>query len=99
WSTPSFEGLSTLSVGSDSQTILGRSGDDLRIDWGYLYIAAPATQKPQWKDHQLALELGSVGSEETACWLILAYDDLYSIQYMKETLRPSGRRRGGEAGD
>jgi hypothetical protein len=99
WSTPSFEGLSTLSVGSQAQTILGRSGDDLRIDWGYLYLSAPDAQRPQWKERQLALDFGLLGSEETSRWLMLAYDDLYSIQYMKEDLRPYWRRKGWEAGD
>jgi hypothetical protein len=99
WSTPSIAGLSTTSVGSQSQTILGRSGDDLRIDWGYLYLSAPMSQQPQWRDRQLVLDLGSVGSDETSRWLMLAYDDLYSIQYMKENLRPYWRRKGWEAGD
>ena len=99
WSTPTFEGLSTQAVGSQAQNILGRSGDDLRIDWGYLYLSVPAQQQPNWKDHQVVLDLGSVGADETSRWLMIAYDDLYSIQYMKENLRPYWRRTGWEAGD
>jgi len=99
WSNPTIEDLSTLSVGSQAQPILGRSGDDLRVDWGYLYVSAPKTQWPTWKDHQLALDFGKVGAGETTRWLMLAYDDLYSIQYMKENLRPFWRRNGWEAAD
>jgi hypothetical protein len=99
WSAPTIEGLSTMSVGSQAQTVLGRSGDDLRIDWGYLYVSAPAQQQPQWRDHQVVLDFGSVGSDETSRWLMIAYDDLYSIQYMKENLRPFWRRKGWGAGD
>ncbi len=33
--------LSVLRAGSKQQTILGKKGDDLRIDWGYVYVAAP----------------------------------------------------------
>lgn len=33
-------GLSILKVGTKSQEVLGKSGDDLRIDWGYGYIAS-----------------------------------------------------------
>ncbi len=34
--------LSVLSVGSRDQSILNRSGDNLRIDWGYFRLALPA---------------------------------------------------------
>ena len=33
--------LTVLSVGTQSQNILNRSGDDLKIDWGYFHIAIP----------------------------------------------------------
>ena len=99
WSTVEIDGLATESVGSQTQSILGRSGDDLRIDWGYLYLSATAAQKPKWNKHRLELDLGSVIGKDSTCWLMLAYDDLYSIQYMKENLRPYWRRTGCEIGD
>lgn len=34
-------GLNVLSVGSRDQAILNRSGDNLRIDWGYFHLAVP----------------------------------------------------------
>ena len=33
--------LTVLSVGTQSQNVLNRSGDDLKIDWGYFHIAVP----------------------------------------------------------
>lgn len=33
-------GLSVLKVGTTTQPILAKKGDDLRIDWGYLHVAA-----------------------------------------------------------
>jgi hypothetical protein len=33
--------LNVLSVGSREQSVLNRSGDDLRIDWGYFHLAVP----------------------------------------------------------
>jgi hypothetical protein len=35
------EKLTVLSVGSRDQNILNRSGDNLRIDWGYFHLAIP----------------------------------------------------------
>ena len=37
------EGTETLYAGTWEQNILGRRGDDLRIDWGYVHLAAPGS--------------------------------------------------------
>ena len=34
-----------LSVGSRDQRVLNRSGDDLRIDWGYFHLSAPKDEQ------------------------------------------------------
>jgi hypothetical protein len=36
--------LNVLSVGSRDQNILNRSGDNLRIDWGYFHLAIPRNE-------------------------------------------------------
>jgi hypothetical protein len=36
--------LTALRIGSQAQPILARKGDDLRIDWGYLYVSANSSQ-------------------------------------------------------
>ncbi|MBK1883988.1 DUF4965 domain-containing protein [Luteolibacter pohnpeiensis] len=131
WKDASADGLAVLSVGSKAQQILGKAGDDQRIDWGYLYLAAPdsvtesrAFAAPQdlalsfaekgletkkdasgSSDHAdgiaAGLELKSVkvGKESVSRWAMLAYDDLYSIQYNHKNLRPYWRRNGWEAKD
>lgn len=38
-------GLSVLKAGTVSQPIMKKSGDDLRIDWGYMYVAVPSASK------------------------------------------------------
>jgi hypothetical protein len=107
-------GLSILSAGSKEQPILQKKGDDLRIDWGYVYVAVPKTakvkqyitsagdataafQKKQYvssvregKDLFLNTVLlfdnvGTSGKEQT---VLLGYDDLYSIQYFGQNLKP-----------
>ena len=41
------KGLAILKAGSVDQPILQKKGDDLRIDWGYMYIAVPASSAVQ----------------------------------------------------
>lgn len=104
-----IEGLSALRVGSVSQQVLGKAGDDMRIDWGHLYMAAPspyvskveAGQGGEGKSTRIRMSLtaGDVGSAPVSRWLMLAYDDQFSIQYMKKNLRPYWRRDGWEAKD
>ncbi|MBM3861630.1 MAG: DUF4965 domain-containing protein [Verrucomicrobia bacterium] len=93
WSQEKFGELSAWKVGSKEQPVLQKKGDDIRIDWGYLYVAT---------DGSLAAEQGSVSWKLTtpgSCRAILAYDDLYSIRYMRKNLRPYWRRNGWEAAD
>ncbi len=132
WSSEEIGNLAALKVGSKEQPILAKKGDDLRIDWGYLYVAAPATtvetrafagpgalqrsfvanglrsvegaslEAPATADQLAAamtIKVGKVSSKPVSRWLMLAYDDIFSIQYMKKNLRPYWRRNGWEAAD
>ncbi len=40
WSRLHAGGLDLLAIGTESQPVLGSSGDDLRINWGYFYLAS-----------------------------------------------------------
>ena len=118
-----------IKMGAANQAILGRKGDDLRIDWGYLYaasqpahdlaagIADRATAENEWATTGklpastagteprsatktvAAFSLGfpSLAAQPEERWVVLAYDDEYSIQYMKQNLRPFWRRNGDDA--
>ena len=41
WGRLKMPGMEVLQVGSREQRVLGRAGDNLRIDWGYFYLAVP----------------------------------------------------------
>jgi len=105
--------LSLLKAGTVEQAILGKKGDDVRIDWGYLYVAAPnvlnAVQTISAADKALSaftggsssaseegkqfmlntiIPLVKVGTEAQEKTIMMGYDDLFSVQYFKENLRP-----------
>ncbi len=131
WSEETMENLSVLKFGSEDQPILAKRGDNLRIDWGYLYTAAPKAdsthaviasaqacrgafaesgnipsrtdaRQPRAANDQtpvaaFAFDLGRVTAQPVGRWLMLAYDDLYAIQYFRQNLRPYWRRNGADA--
>jgi Glycogen debranching enzyme len=114
-------GLVFLKTGSVDQPILAKQGDDLRIDWGYFYMAAEKdnsvceiadseilraaftgeerkTDGDKDPNNRLALtrKLGTV-KDATAGKIMLGYDDIYSIQYFGENLRPYWNTTGDQS--
>jgi hypothetical protein len=88
-------GLVYLKTGSVDQNILGKKGDDVRIDWGYFYLVAEKENTvPVVEDKKLTLTRNYGSTSKVAGKIMLAYDDLYSIQYFGDNLRPYWNRRG-----
>jgi hypothetical protein len=49
--------LTVLSVGTQEQRVLARSGDNLRIDWGYFHLAVPESEHPIVANSSDAVEI------------------------------------------
>jgi hypothetical protein len=135
-----LDGQPVLRLGSREQPVLAKRGDDLRIDWGYLYLAddegggvsaavgpRPAiraafehggerggllTYSDDFTEHPagsrspgpvlaMAIDLGPVGSgpAPVSRYVMLAYDDLYSIEYFERKERAWWRRNGADAAE
>jgi hypothetical protein len=121
-----FKNISYARTGTIEQPVLQKKGDDLRIDWGWLYLASGAGKvicgdydyerqqfisggeiKEQSPSGQLEQDMskkmgalsyctdaGKVSSETVKGFLMIGYDDIFSVQYFGENLRPYWNRAG-----
>ncbi len=84
-----FSGITAIKVGAREQRPLNRSGDDLRIDWGYAYLATAGEADLGTSNERglnyVTLERAVNDSEQTL--FMFAYDDIArSIDYFGEHL-------------
>jgi hypothetical protein len=122
-----------IACGSRDQRCLEKAGDDVRIDWGFLYLAMPrsmggqlvisrhdqarngfAANKPfplnddtsfpcavsdGWPRLAATIPLSVENGAPQTRYLVVAYDDQYSIEYHERRMRPYWRRSGKNIGD
>lgn len=121
-------GMSYLKAGTKEQPVLERKGDNVRIDWGYFYLASdnnPGSTMAFGDYHELKEEFAAEGNlnksvennnhnasmregmtamaysrnlgnvkKNTSGFLMIGYDDLYSIQYFHENRQGYWKHNG-----
>jgi hypothetical protein len=93
---PPVNGLHAARFGVQDPKVLGQKGDDVRIDWGKFYWAMPEAKVKAplsklerngqtWYKAQLSFT--TIDAKQQSEYVILGYDDEYSVQYFEKNLR------------
>ena len=83
-----------IRMGSGAQKVLWRSGDDVRIDWGYFYLAVRGAAEV---GNEVFEDLYAVYAEtelSPSALFAFAYDDISSIIYFGEPLKAYWKKDG-----
>jgi len=135
WARFDRKTLSLLRVGTFRQPVLVRSGDDVRINYGWFYVAAPKNEagielragnhddRQKFVEHgtlpvdddmdapraansdrpsppliMAEVSLGPVGATPVERHVLLAYDEIFEIEYLERKLYPLWRKYYSNAG-
>ena len=91
-----LNGKNTAWCGQTTQKPLSHSADHSTIDWGYLYLSADGETTLVGDGLQTCCSLSAGGP---AAHLIIAYDDIASINYFGDLCKPWYRRDGRQITD
>ena len=90
----SIDGVTAIRMGNGEQNVLWRSGDMIRIDWGYLYLGVKGEGEAE---HTVFNGMYAVSVEtelNNDALFVFAYDDIESIQYFGENLKAYWKKDG-----
>lgn len=90
-----IDGITCVKMGNGKQDVLGKKGDNIRIDWGYFYLATKGEAKSG--NSILYGDLYSVYLEKelnNEAVFAIAYDDIESIRYFGDNLKAYWKNNG-----
>lgn len=92
-----FKNLVGMKMGNTVQKPLHKSGDDIRIDWGYVYLLTngknAVTKTSDRHDKEYIHAICDL-EEEKETLFFFAYDDVESIEYFKKPLKSYWNKDG-----
>ncbi len=94
-------GLISAKIGCKEQNILNRSGDDLRIDWGYFYLSLAQKGTVSFEQGESSVFAKAVIdlSESSNEIILFSYDDIYSLNYFGENVTALWKTKGNSVLD
>ncbi len=89
-----IEGCTAISMGNGIQKVLWRSGDNIRIDWGYLYLAVKGDG---YVGREVYDDLFAVYAEtdlNNDALFLIGYDDIDSLIYFEKPVKAYWKKDG-----
>ena len=82
-----IDGVSAIRMGNKDGKPLSSADDHIRIDWGYIYLGVKGEGEafPTVLDGMSAISVSATVNKDAL--FLLAYDDIYSIQYFGDNLK------------
>lgn len=94
-----IKGVSAIRMGKGGQKVLGRKGDNVRIDWGYFYLGVRGEAVCGAEIFEDLYAVYAVADVKNEALFIVAYDDISSLVYFGEPVNAYWKKDGKTIGE